>query len=250
MSAGSAGDPITTARRALACLDLTLLGADVGPGDAVAVCERALTPNGPTAAVCVWPRFLPLAKATLAGAPVNVATVANFPEGHAAPDRAAAGCAEASAYGADEVDLVFPFEAWHRGDERQAVDLVRICRAALGRRIVLKVILETGTFEDPDALRRAAHACVHAGADFLKTSTGTREPGATVEAATTLLEAAQEIGPQVGVKVSGGIATLADAGRYLELAEQIRGPEGSDPSRFRIGASRLLDPLLAALAGA
>lgn len=240
-------DRAGAARHALACLDLTSLGEDDGPGDAVALCERAVTRHGSVAAVCLWPRFLPVAREILGRTAVRIGTVANFPEGSAHADLAAAACAEAAAYRADEVDLVFPYTAWFRGDERAAVDLVRICRAALGRRVVFKVILETGAFDDDGDLRSAAEACLGAGANFLKTSTGTRAPGATQQAVRILLEAVRANGAGAGVKVSGGIRTLEQAAVYLDLAAQVCGPAWATPATFRIGASGLLDALLDAL---
>ncbi|MCM0021875.1 MAG: deoxyribose-phosphate aldolase, partial [Tagaea sp.] len=97
---------------------------------------------------------------------------------------------------------------------------------------------------------KLAAACVEvleAGADFLKTSTGKIAQGATPEAARVLLEASKR--GRVGVKISGGVRTAADAAAYLALAAEIRGPQWAGPSTFRFGASGLLDALLAELDG-
>jgi deoxyribose-phosphate aldolase len=232
------------ARRVIPVLDLTNLEDGCDEAGARVLCEKARTRFGPVAAVCLWPRFVPLAKVLLAGSDVRVATVANFPAGAADPATAARETAEAVAAGADEVDVVFPFAAPAEGPA-----LVRACRRAAGRRM-LKVILETGALGDAAAIRRAAAAAIDAGADFVKTSTGKREPGATPEAARAICEAILAARAQrrwAGLKVSGGVRTLADANAYLAIAEGMLGPEFVGPGTFRIGASKLLDACLAAL---
>ena len=83
-----------------------------------------------------------------------------------------------------------------------------------------------------------------AGVDFLKTSTGKAEVGATLEAAAALLAVCHEAGGRVGFKAAGGIRTAADAAGYLHLADAIMGPGWASPRTFRFGASSLLDDLL------
>ena len=100
---------------------------------------------------------------------------------------------------------------------------------------------------DPHRLRRASEICIRAGVDFLKTSTGKVATGATPEAAQVILEAIRASGRPTGFKVSGGVRTVADALGYVRLAEQVFGTDWVRPERFRIGASGLMDALLAAL---
>jgi deoxyribose-phosphate aldolase len=233
-----------TARRVIPVLDLTNLQEGCDEAAARALCEKARTRFGPVAAVCLWPRFVPLAKVALAGADIRVATVANFPAGAADAAAAAREVGEAVAAGADEIDVVFPFDAPERGAE-----LVRACRAAAGRKL-LKVILETGRLGSAAAIRAAAAVAIEAGAHFVKTSTGKREPGATPEAARAICEAilaARAERRWAGLKVAGGVRTLADADTYFAIAEGMLGPEFIGPGTFRIGASKLLDDCLAAL---
>jgi deoxyribose-phosphate aldolase len=85
---------------------------------------------------------------------------------------------------------------------------------------------------------------VMAGADFLKTSTGKAEVGATLEASAALLAVIREAGGRVGFKAAGGIRTAADAAGYLRLADAIMGSGWASPRTFRFGASSLLDELL------
>jgi deoxyribose-phosphate aldolase len=86
-----------------------------------------------------------------------------------------------------------------------------------------------------------------AGADMLKTSTGKRQPGATLEAAAWLLAVIREADGKVGLKVSGGVRSTAQAAGYLRLAETIMTPGWISPRTLRFGASALLDDLLAVL---
>ena len=101
-----------------------------------------------------------------------------------------------------------------------------------------------GSAENAAAISRDA---IGAGADFLKTSTGKRQPGATLEAAEVLLSAIRELGGNVGFKAAGGVRTTVEAAEYLELADQMMGRDWAGPQSFRIGASSLLDDLLSTL---
>lgn len=247
MSDSASDERLESARRILSMLDLTRLEDDAGDEPVRALCVRATESPVAPAAVCVYPRFVEAARAALAehGASgrVAVATVANFPDGAAEPERAAAEVRRALAIGADEVDVVFPWKALLAGDDGVGQRLVEQCRAACGGR-PLKVILETGMLTDADAVRRAARVAIDAGADFVKTSTGKAGVNATPEAAEVLLETISERGADCGLKVSGGVRTLDDARVYVDLAERILGPDFVRPERFRIGASGLLDDLL------
>jgi deoxyribose-phosphate aldolase len=122
--------------------------------------------------------------------------------------------------------------------------LVEACRTAAGPDTTLKLILETGTLREPAIITAAARAAVMAGVDFLKTSTGKAEVGATLEAAAALLAVIHEAGGRVGFKAAGGIRTAADAAGYLQLADAILGPGWASPRTFRFGASSLLDDLI------
>lgn len=245
---------------ALKLLDLTNLDEDAPPGAIDALCERAVMGPAPVAAVCVYPGWVPRARAHLAGTPVRVAAVANFPDADAAPDMVARSVAEAVAAGAQEIDLVMPHAAVRAGDTGTAAGIVTAGRRATDTDTCLKVIVESGAFDQAEALRTACRVAIDNGADFLKTSTGKAAPGASLEAAAILLDAATPAGRPVGVKVSGGIQTVADAARFLALAGDLifagrsaaNAPAADrfSPAGFRIGASRLFDDLLAVLAEA
>lgn len=232
------------ARRAIALLDLTNLNDDCAPVDIDRLCAVATTPFGSVAAVCLYPPFVAQATRRLAGSGIRVATVANFPSGADDPDGARRATSEAFAAGADEVDVVAPWRTLLDGDAGPTAQLLRECVAEKPAGGVLKVILETGDLTET-AQRLGAAAAIDAGVDFLKTSTGKRQVGATLPAATTLLDVIRASGVPVGFKASGGVRTLDDAQGYLRIADAAMGADWAQPSSFRFGASSLLDALIA-----
>ncbi len=237
------------AARILAALDLTSLGEDDTPEAIVKLCAAATGGDHP-AALCIYPEHITTAKRTLAAAQaddVAVATVVNFPDGGNDIARVLRETRRALAAGADEIDVVYPWRAHLGGDREGGALMLRECRELCGKRI-LKAILETGELGDTLRVRELSLAAIGAGADFIKTSTGKAKIGATPAAARTMLECIRDSGGRTGFKVAGGVRTLADAGRYLALADEILGNGWATPARFRIGASGLLAELRAALA--
>ena len=232
----------TLARRMVQTIDLTSLNGDESEAEIEALCASARSHG--VAAVCVFPQALPVAARCLAGSPVRLATVVNFPAGGddlaGTADAAAAGVAA----GAGEIDIVAPLDATLEGDVGLTGELITLCRAATGPQATLKLILETGRLERPELITAVARSAVMAGVDFLKTSTGKIPVGATPEAAALLFAVAAEAEGKVGVKVSGGVRTARDARRYWQIGEAIMGDAWLAPNRFRIGASKLLDELV------
>jgi len=244
------GDDSRLARRLLGLIDLTSLNPTDTADTVRALAASAATPAGNVAALCIWARFIAVARESLEGTGVPIAVVANFPGGAGDVDAAAAETAAAVADGADEVDVVFPYHALLSGDEATGLALVRACRAACGQGALLKVILETGQLGSAERIRRASELAIEGGAHFLKTSTGKTQPGATLAAAEAMIDtiaAAERRGVHVGFKASGGVSTIADARAYLELFEKRLGAGSAMPATFRIGTSSLLKPILAAL---
>ena len=237
------------ARRALRCLDFTDLSDNCSEHAVDALCARALTPLGPVAAVCVWPQLVPRAREALRGSPVQIATVVNFPAGSEDLERIVDDARGALEDGAEEIDLVLPYKALLRGEPGLARDVVAGVRDMVdgGRR--LKVILETGMLPSAEAVAAASRLAIEAGADFLKTSTGKTPVSATPDAAEIMLAAIRESGRPVGLRVSGGIRTLADAALYLDLSDRAMSAGWATPETFRIGASALYDALIAAIEG-
>jgi deoxyribose-phosphate aldolase len=238
------------ARRALALLDLTSLNDGDSDATVEALCARAVTPFGPVAAVCIWSRLVARAKPLLAGSNVRVATVVSFPAGDGHAGTLAREIDAALDAGADEIDMVFPYRRFLAGERGAGRALVAVAREACGSDVTLKVILESGAFADQEALLRACREAIAGGADFLKTSTGKIAAGASPQAAETLLRAIGEAERPVGIKISGGVRTVVQAGEYLRLADATMGVQWAAPARFRFGASGLLDDILATLGAA
>ncbi|NTH75701.1 deoxyribose-phosphate aldolase [Agrobacterium rhizogenes] len=239
-----------TAAVALSLLDLTNLKDDCTPAQIETLCARAQSSYGNTAAVCIWPRFVAQARGILGtDHAVKIATVVNFPAGDMEVADVAAEAREAIADGADEIDLVIPYQALLAGNEQAVTDMVAAVKAECTGPVIMKTILETGELKDVALIQRASELAIEAGSDFIKTSTGKVTVNATLEAADIMLRAIRDSGRKVGFKPAGGIGSVADAALYLSLAETIMAPDWAMPSTFRFGASSLLDDILGVLAG-
>ncbi|MBB6055193.1 deoxyribose-phosphate aldolase [Tolumonas osonensis] len=239
-----------TAQRALQLMDLTTLNDNDTDAVVIALCRQAKTRAGNTAAVCVYPRFVPVARKTLRdiGAPeIKVATVTNFPHGNDDIEIAVAETRAAVAYGADEVDVVFPYRALMAGNTTVGFELVKACKAVCGEQALLKVIIESGELKIPALIRTASEIAIAAGADFIKTSTGKVPVNATPEAAKIMLQVIKEKNPSVGFKAAGGVKNTVQAAEYLSLAASVLGEEWISAKTFRFGASSLLADLLKTL---
>lgn len=238
----------SVAARVIGLIDLTNLSDDCSENDVVELCSRAHGPHGNVAAVCVWPRFVSRAVRELTATDVRVATVVNFPHGRDSVDQVVDSAKRCVADGADEIDLVIPYEKFRDSSDdegdRAVVHMVAKVKESLPENRLLKVILETGELRDRDLVDRAARLAVASGADFIKTSTGKTPVSATPEAVETMLSVLREsprIDRRVGIKPSGGIRTVDEAARYLAMADRIMGPDWATPETFRFGASGLLD---------
>lgn len=241
-------DRTILARQALACLDLTDLADDVTDETTVALCERAVTPFGPTAAICIWPRFVATARRHLGPLhPVRIATVVNFPSGDRPVGEVVKETRGAIANGADEIDLVIPWKAFRAGGEGAVRTMISSVRDASPRPVLLKVILETGELGDPRLVEAGSRIALECGADFIKTSTGKVEVNATLETADIMLGVLAQRGGHGGFKPAGGIRTLDDAAAYFAHADRIMGRGWVSSRTFRFGASGLLNDILAAL---
>ncbi|MBL0909722.1 deoxyribose-phosphate aldolase [Pectobacterium carotovorum] len=243
----------TAAQRALALMDLTTLNEDDTDEKVTALCRQANSPAGKTAAICIYPRFIPLAKKILReqGTPdIRIATVTNFPHGNDDVAIAVAETKAAIAYGADEVDVVFPYRALIAGNAQIGFELVQACKAVCqDAHVLLKVIIETGELKQEALIRQASEIAIDAGADFIKTSTGKVPVNATPESAAIMLKAIRDksVGERVGFKAAGGVRNAEDAAIYLQLADDIMGAEWATAQHFRFGASSLLVSLLTTL---
>lgn len=231
-------------RKMMACLDLTCLDPATSSKDVAALIDRSTSRMGPVAALCIPPEFVRQVVGALSDTPVRTATVVGFPYPTETPDEVANKVVELRALGVDEIDMVIPWKLANTDNMAPVREMVSAIRKATGDGC-LKVILESGELEEA-ALAKAASEALAAGADFLKTSTGTTTVGATLRAVDIMGEQIAAYGKQTdrqaGLKVSGGIRTAQQAWTFLERAEYWMGHLG--PDRFRIGASGLYDALL------
>ena len=253
-SAPATLDRADALRLAVRCIDLTTLTGDDTAGRVRALCAQARHPDptdmtvGPTAAVCVYPNLISVAKELTSGSRVLVASVAGaFPSGLSSLEVRLTDIAEAVCSGADEIDVVLNRAAFLAGDAGLVHHELRQMRKQIGGR-VMKVILGTGELASPAAIRSAASIAIDAGADWIKTSTGKSAVGATPVAvlamAETIAHHAEVSGRQVGLKISGGVRTSSDALGYLNMVESTLGPTWLHPDGLRFGASGLLTALV------
>lgn len=219
-------------------VDLTYLGDD--DDNAVDIlCTKA----NDVAAVCVYPQYITRVKNHLADKKVKIATVVNFPQGNSNIETVLHQIDTAIALHADEIDVVWPYDDFINGQFHEVNQFLIAVRKRCGNK-VLKIIIESGVLQKPALIRLAGQMVIDSGADFIKTSTGKVAVGATLEAAYTLLTLIQQNqNPAVGLKLSGGIKSVADAHAYLYLARAVMGKEWLNAKTLRIGASRLVDDL-------
>ncbi|MDC0670904.1 deoxyribose-phosphate aldolase [Nannocystis radixulma] len=206
-----------------AAIDHTLLRATATAAQIEALCREAHEHG--FFSVCVQPCRVALARRTLTGlaASTRVCTVIGFPLGANTPAIKAAEAAQALADGADELDMVIALGALRDGDESTVLADIRGVVAAGAGTHLTKVILETALLT-PEEIDAACRLSVAAGAQYVKTSTGFGSGGATVAAVQRMRAA---VGPDVGVKASGGIADAATARAMLAAGASRLGASAS-----------------------
>lgn len=191
-------------------IDHTLLKADATEAAIVKVCEEAK--HYGTASVCVNTARIPLVAKELAGSGVKACCVVGFPLGAMLPAAKAAEAAFAIEAGADEVDMVINVGKAKDGDWDYVQKDIEAVEAVCKGKALLKVIIETCLLTDDEKVK-ACLASKAAGADFVKTSTGFSTGGATV-ADIALMR--KTVGPEMGVKASGGVRTREAALAMIE----------------------------------
>ena len=238
------------ARRVFSCIDNTTLNGTDNEAHVATFCKHTME-MGHVAAVCVYPRFVSVARKTLAGSEIKVASVAGaFPHGQLPIALKIEEVKYAIGEGADEIDMVLSRGALLAGEDTLVRDEVALMKEACQGR-TLKVILETGELPSPTLIAKASQLAIDSGADFIKTSTGKIGVGATPEAAEIMLtvinENVKKGKKRVGFKAAGGISTPEEALAYAEMAKKIMGEDYVKNQTFRIGASRLTDRMHAIL---
>lgn len=252
-------------KKCFSLMDLTTLHTNDTPSSVKVLVEKAndivkAFPGYPLpASVCVFPNFASVVKAERACPELHVTTVSGcFPSSQSYLEVKELECRLAVREGADEIDIVLALNSFLAGDYEKAAGEISAMRAAIdeegakqGRKIVLKVILETGLLATADKIASASFLAMEAGADFIKTSTGKVEVNATPTAAFVMCECIkrfyEKTGRRVGFKAAGGISTAADALCYYYIVSSVLGQEWLCKDLFRLGVSRLGNSLLSAI---
>ncbi len=235
-------------------IDLTTLEGQDTPGKVRQLSQKAIhlhdaMPGLPhVAAVCVYPTMVGVAKEVLGNRDINVASVATaFPSGQAPLSVKLDDTRMAVDSGATEIDMVISRGAFLAGNFELVFDEIVAIKEACGD-AHLKVILETGELGTLDLVRRASELAMHAGADFIKTSTGKIQPAATMQVTLVMLQAIRDYyyatGRMVGMKPAGGISKAKLAVHYLVMLRETLGSTWMTPEWFRFGASSLANDVL------
>ena len=190
-------------------IDHTLLKPDATREEIEQLCREAL--QFCFASVCVNPNWVPLCASVLGGRGVKVCTVIGFPFGAHLPDVKAYEARRAVEQGADEVDMVINIGALKSKDYALVEQDIRGVVKGVGKDTIVKVILETSLLSRDEKIMGSSLAKA-AGADFVKTSTGFAGGGATVDDIRLMRET---VGPEIGVKASGGIRTSEDVQKMV-----------------------------------
>ena len=200
--------------------DHTLLAETATWEDIKGICDDGMKYH--TASVCIPPCFVKRAK-DYVGDKLQICTVIGFPNGYSTTPVKLVETVDALRNGADEIDMVINVGELKAGNTDYVRDEIRILKAACGDKI-LKVIIETCLLTEEEKVTMC-HLVTEAGADFIKTSTGFSTGGATFEDIELF---AKNIGPKVRMKAAGGISSIADAEKFIELGAS------------RLGTSRIV----------
>jgi deoxyribose-phosphate aldolase len=241
-------------KMALSMIDLTTLEGKDTPGKVKQMCYKAAHlhdqyPDLPTvAAVCVYPSMVKIAQEALKGSNIQIASVATaFPSGQSTLEIKLNDTKFAVDQGATEIDMVISRGKFLSGDYNFVFDEICSIKEACGK-ARLKVILETGELVTLENVRKASDLAIHAGADFIKTSTGKIQPAATMQVTFVMLMAIKDhfnaTGKMVGMKPAGGISTAKLALHNLVMVNEVLGPKWLNNEWFRFGASSLANDIL------
>ncbi|MEJ0026296.1 MAG: deoxyribose-phosphate aldolase [Rhizomicrobium sp.] len=244
--------------KAVTCIDLTTLSGDDTPGRVRRFCAKARRPvrqdlldamgmgeaNITTGAVCVYHNMVETAVKALEGTAIPVAAVSTgFPAGLSPLPLRIKEIEASVAAGAREIDIVIDRGHVLTGNTRAVYDEMKLFREACGPAHV-KAIVGAGDLGTLTNVARASMACMMAGADFIKTSTGKEPVNATLPFAlimARMIRAYHEMtGQRIGFKPAGGISTAKDVLDYQIVMREELGLPWLQPDLFRIGASSLL----------
>lgn len=202
-------------------IDHTILKPDAGKDAVIKVCDEAREHG--FFSVCVNPYYVTLVNEALKGSDVKVTSVIGFPLGVSISAVKAFETAKAIADGADEIDMVLNVAALKNKEYDYVLEDIKAVVEVCKDKALLKVIIETCLLTDEEKVK-ACELSVRAGADYVKTSTGFSTGGATVEDIALMRKI---VGPDIGVKASGGVRTLEDAKAVIEAGASRIGASAS-----------------------
>ncbi|HEY7896860.1 MAG TPA: deoxyribose-phosphate aldolase [Gemmatimonadaceae bacterium] len=240
---------------AVSMVDLTTLEGKDTPGKVASLCRKARQPSDdstipPVAAVCIYPSLIKEARKHLADSPIKIASVATaFPSGQSSLKVRLQEVKYAVNAGADEIDMVINRGLFLAGEYDAVQDEIAAVVEATGD-ATLKVILEVSELETYDSIRAASFIAMQVlrPGDFIKTSTGKASGSATLANTQVMLEAIRDFyldtGIPIGMKPAGGIKNAKQALHYLVAVKETLGDAWLNSSRYRFGASSLLNDLL------
>lgn len=246
-------------------MDLTTLHTNDTEASVVKLVEKTNSlqteyPSYPLpASICVFPNFASVVRDRRASKDIHVTTVSScFPSAQSFLEVKVRECELAVRDGADEVDIVLALNSFLAGDYAKASEeivemkkAIDSAAAAQGRKVILKVILETGLLGTPELIAEASFLAMEAGADFIKTSTGKVDVNATPLAAFIMCSCIRKFyektGRKVGFKAAGGISNADDALDYYSIGLDVLGEEWMNKDYFRFGVSRLGNSLMSAI---
>ena len=206
------------------------------------------------AGICVYPRFVNIVSNSLEVEDMEISTVCGgFPSSQTFPELKTVETALAVKDGATEIDAVLPVGFFLAEDYDTIYNEIDEIKLACGQDVPLKIILETGALQTAVNVKKAAILAIYSGADYIKTSTGKIEPGATPAAVYTMCRTIKEYyedtGTAIGIKIAGGVRTAEDALKYYTIVKEVLGEEWLDNRLFRIGASGLANAILSEIIG-
>jgi deoxyribose-phosphate aldolase len=240
---------------AVSMVDLTTLEGKDTPGKVASLCRKARQPSDdstipPVAAVCIYPSLIKEARKHLADSPIKIASVATaFPSGQSSLKVRLQEVKYAVNAGADEIDMVINRGLFLAGEYDAVQDEIAAVVEATGD-ATLKVILEVSELETYDSIRAASFIAMQVlrPGDFIKTSTGKASGSATLANTQVMLEAIRDFyldtGIPIGMKPAGGIKNAKQALHYLVAVKETLGDAWLNSSRYRFGATSLLNDLL------
>ena len=242
-------------KTAVSMVDLTTLEGKDTPGKVASLCQKARRPSAdpdvpPVAAVCIYPFLVKYGARWLADTPIKVASVAtSFPSGQSPLPLRLEEVRTAVADGADEIDMVINRGLFLAGEFTAVQDEISAVVEACGD-ATLKVILEVSELDTYDNVRAASFLAMQAirAGDFIKTSTGKASGSATLANTQVMIEAIRDFylatGVAIGMKPAGGIRNAKQALHYLVAVKETLGDAWLNSTRYRFGASSLLNDLL------